>query len=281
MKPLKLIGGGLVALLVLLAALVAVQTLRTEREISTFGAAVAERARQASAPAVDEAAVRKLPAPVQRYFHYVFPDGIPVYTLVRLEQAGDFRRPLTESFQPTTAQQVIAANTPAMIFSATTPILPGIWARAYDFFADGKMRMKARIMSTLTVVDQKESADLNAISLRRWLLESALYPRALLPGGPVRWEAVDDISARAVVEQDGLTARLIAHFDETGRMTRMTAESDGDLTTPYHGSGEDVVRSDYRLVAGQMIPMAFTISRAANGKIHPFWSGRIVSIAFE
>jgi hypothetical protein len=281
MKPLKLFGGGFAALLVLIAVVIAVQSLRTEREIAAFRATVAERARDAEPPALNEAALQNLPAPVRRYFDFVFPDGVPEYTLVRLEQHGDFRRPLTETFNPTTAQQVIAANLPAMVFSATTPILPGVWARAYDFFADGKMRMKARILSTLTVVDQSESAELNAISLRRWLLESALYPRALLPGGPVRWEAVDDTRARAIVEQDGLRASLIVHFDDTGRMTRMSAETDGDLTTPYHGSGEDVERSDYQSVAGQMIPMAFTISRAAGGQTYPFWTGRVTSITFE
>lgn len=281
MTLLKLCGGGLATLLVLLAALVAVHSLGTEREIAAFRATVAQRAQDAARPAVDSAALQQLPAPVRRYFSRVFANGIPDYRLVRLEQAGDFRRPLTEGFNPTTAQQVIAAATPAMVFSATTPILPGVWARAYDFFADGQMRMKARILSTLTVVDQKDSPELNAISQRRWLLESALCPRALLPGGPVRWEAMDDSRARAIVEQDGVRASLIAHFDAAGWMTRMTAEADGDLTTPYHGSGEDVARSDYQWVGGQMIPMAFTISRAAGGKVLPFWTGRVVSIRFE
>jgi hypothetical protein len=281
MKPVKLFGGGLAALLVLLGILIAVHSLRTEREIAAFRLAVAEHARGFGPFAPDATARLALPAPVRRYFAFVFPKGVPDYTLVRLQQAGDFRRPLTESFSPTTAEQVIAANTPAMVFSATTPILPGVWARAYDVFADGRMQMKARIMSALTVVDERQTPELNAISLRRWLLESALYPRALLPGGPVRWEPVDDTRARAIVELDGMQASLIAHFDAAGRMTRMTAEADGDLTTPYHGSGEDVTRADYQEVAGQMIPMAFTISRAAGGAVHPFWTGRVVSITFE
>jgi hypothetical protein len=281
MTRLKLFGGGLAALLVLLGLVIAGHVLRTEREIAAFRTAVADLARDTGPFEPDAAARPALPAPVRRYFDFVFPRGIPDYTLVRLEQAGDFRRPLTEGFNPTTGEQVIAANTPAMVFSATTPILPGIWARAYDVFADGRMQMKARILSALTVVDEAESPELNAVSLRRWLLESALYPRALLPGGPVRWEPLDDTRARAIVGLDGLEASLIAHFDAEGRMTRMTAEADGDLTTPYHGSGEDVTRGDYQNVGGQMIPMTFTISRAAGGAVLPFWTGRVVSITFE
>lgn len=77
-----------------------------------------------------------------------------------------------------------------------------------------------------------------------------------------------------------MSASLIAHFDTEGRMTHMTAEEDGDLTTPYHGSGEHVTRGDYRAVGNQMIPHSFTISRAAGGEIFPFFDGTVTEIEF-
>ena len=218
---------------------------------------------------------------MQRYLRFTFAEGVPAYTVVRLSASGQFRRPQTDGFKATTARQVIAAGTPALMFSATTPIVPGVWARAYDYFANGQMEMKAKILSTLTVVDEKETPELNQISLRRWLLESALYPAALLPGGPVTWEPVDDVHARAVVRWGGMQAAMVARFDAQGQMTEMRAEADGDLNTRYHGSGEHVARSNVQRVGGQMIPMDFTISRMAGGKLHPFWKGRVDSIAFE
>ncbi|WP_367928535.1 DUF6544 family protein [Aquamicrobium sp.] len=59
-------------------------------------------------------------------------------------------------------------------FRHPTPIVPGIWAHAYDFFAEGEMEMRAKIVSTLTVVDESATDALDRISLRRWLLESPL-----------------------------------------------------------------------------------------------------------
>jgi hypothetical protein len=188
---------------------------------------------------------------------------------------------MKEGFAATTAAQTIAVRTPALMFAATTPIAPGLWARAYDFFADGKMEMRAKILSTLTVVNESATPALNRTSLRRWLLESPLYPMALAPGGPVRWEAIDDMRARAIVSGFGLEAAMVATFRPDGSLASFEAEEDGDLMTPYHGSGERATRDDYRLVAGMMIPHAFEISRAAGGKAYPFWKGRIVSIAFE
>ena len=278
---LKTAGIVLAASLAALCATVAYQVRRTEADIARFEERVTSLARTRPAPAWDPARLSSLPAPVQRYFRFTFPDGVPGYTVARLSASGQFRRPLTEAFNATTARQVIAAGTPALMFSATTPILPGVWARAYDYFANGQMEMKARILSTLTVVDEKETPALNQISLRRWLLESALYPAALLPGGHVTWEPVDDEHARAVVHWGGMRAAMLARFGASGRMTEMRAETDGDLSTPYHGSGEHVARANEQRVGGQTIPLDFTISRMAGGKLYPFWKGRVDSIAFE
>lgn len=274
------ISGGL-AFVVGIGGTVGAGSYLTERDIDRFQGRVAAIAQKTPGP-VDSAAARAaLPAPVQRYFDFVFPQGVPDAQVVRLAAKGQFRRPLTDSFSTTTAQQVIALTEPALMFSATTPVLPGVWARAYDFFAEGQMEMKAKVLSVLTVVDETESPALNVISLRRWLLESALFPHSLLPGGAVTWEAVDDHSARAIVKADGLRATMIAHFDASGRMTHMVADQDGDLTTPYHGSGEHVTRSDYRAVGGVMIPHRFVISRMAKGKVYPFFDAQLTSIVFE
>lgn len=282
MSPsLKKAGAALAICLAAAGAAVAYGSYRTERDIAAFEARVAALARTRPAPERDAARLQTLPEPVQRYFRFTFPGGPARYTTVRLSASGQFRRPLTEGFNATSARQVIAAGVPALMFSADTPVLPGVWARAYDFFADGRMEMKAKILSTVTVVDEKETATLNLISLRRWLLESALYPAALLPGGPVSWEAIDAQSARAVVSYGGMRASLVAHFAPDGRMTHMQSETDGDLGTPYHGSGEHVARSGYVLLGGQMIPQDFTISRMAGGRLYPFWRGRVDSIAFE
>lgn len=263
------------------AGWVGVSAILTEREIAAHAAAIRDIAGGHPSAAADAAALATLPPPVRRYLAFAVPDPQARFHTVTLTAEGDFRRPLTEGFAPTTAAQTIAVGTPALMFDATTPIGPLLWARAYDFFADGRMEMRARIASALTVVNESATEALNRTSLRRWLLESPLYPMALLPGGPVRWEAIDDSRARAIVSGFGLEAAMVATFRPDGSLASFDAEQDGDLTTPYHGSGEHAARSDYRPVAGMMIPHAFEIARAAGGAIHPFWTGRITTIRFD
>ncbi len=281
MNILRKTGYGLGLILILLIGYIWYQAKQTEQDIIAFRDRIVEIAATAPAPVFDPETVAALPAPVQRYFDYTFQGPVKPYTVVRLEAAGDFRLPLTEDFNPTTAEQVIAIGTPALMFSATTPVFTGIWARAYDYFAQGEMEMKAKVLSAITVVDESETQELNRISIRRWLLESPLYPQSLLPGGPVIWEAIDDQTARAVVHADGLQAAMVFHFNEIGQITHLVAEQDGDLSTPYHGSGEHVTRDDYRAVGNMMIPHKFTISRAAGGEIFPFFEAEITRIGFE
>jgi len=283
-KGLRLAAIGLGALFGALVIVIAYSSWRTESDIADLRAEIVEVASTDPAPAYDSATVGNLPDPVRRYFEFVFtePTLVPTdLTHVELTMSGEFRRPLTEGFNPTTAEQTIAVGTPALMFSARTNMAPGLWARAYDAYRNGEMEMKAKILSTLTVVDETETPALNQTSLQRWLMESPMYPAALLPGGPVRWEAIDDTRARAVVTADGYEASLVATFRSDGSLESFDAEYDGDLTTPYHGSGEHAMRTDYRPIDGMMIPHGFTIARASGGETFPFWIGEIDTIRFH
>ncbi|MBO6638678.1 MAG: hypothetical protein JJ920_09585 [Roseitalea sp.] len=279
MKMRTLILSAAALAVVAVAGMIAYNAHSTRAAITKLEQTVIDRTTGTPAPWT-ETLPDTLPEPVARYFAYVFPDGPPDHAFVEIEAAGQFRRPLTETFQPTTARQVISLRAPDLVFSADTPLWGPVWAIAYDAYIDGQMEMAAKLLSTVTVMHETSTPALNRISLRRWLLESPAYPMALLPGGPVTWEAIDDNRARAIVRAFGEEASLVATFDADGALTRFDAETDGDLTTPYHGSGEHTARSDYRLIDGVRVPFAFTIARAAGGEILPFWEGRITAIRF-
>ena len=102
----------------------------------------------------------------------------------------------------------IAVGTPALVFSATTPIVPGVWARAYDAYVDGRMDMKAKVLSAVAVVNESSSPELDRISLRRWLLESALYPAALRDRALAVRPGLTDPASLAFIDEAGLLAHL-------------------------------------------------------------------------
>lgn len=275
-----ILAAGLGASLLAAAALsILVMSSATQSEVDALREAVGREA-AAHPPAWPEASgVGALPPPVRRWVAYTFPSGPVVCVRADVAMQGRFRRPRTESFSDTTARQRIAGGVPALVFDAITPVAGPVWARAFDGYVGGHMVMKARLLSAVTVVDEQSTPALDRSSLRRWLLEAAVCPTALLPGGPVTWEAVDDDHARARVRHGGLQASLLGTFDAGGRLRQFDAEEDGDLGLPYHGSGERVTRDDEREVQGMLVPHRFVVSRVAGGRALPFWEGRIVSLS--
>lgn len=278
MTILKRIALGLCALLALLAATVAANRWQTQQHIASLQAQVQALA-LATAPVSPPHSA--LPEPVARYARFALPDGVPAFTTAHIRMAGDFRRPMKVDFAPTSATQTAGLTSPALVFSASTPIVPGVWATAYDAYLDGQMEMRAKVLDTLTVMNAQPTPELNHISLRRWLLEGPTYPPALLQSPFVRWETINNQQARVLANYKGATASMLVTFEANGAITSMQAETDGDLATPYHGSGEHAARSDYRLIQGMRVPHGFVISRAAQGKLYPFWRGQITAIAFD
>lgn len=281
MNRLRITTLALTAALATGAAVLAWKAWQTDDDIQRLRTALAERAATAAPPPWRPEALTTLPEPVQRWARYTFRQPPAPAAWVHWTMQGQFRRPLTEGFAPTTARQIAATGVPGMVFDATTPVMVVGWARAYDAFIDGHMTMRASLLSAVTVVNETSTPALDQTSLRRWLIESAMYPMALLPGGPVRWEAVDAAHARAHVQLGQVKASLLASFGEDGRLQRLDAEQGGDLETPYHGSGEQVIRDDDRLVAGMMLPHRFRFSRVgADGLARPFWEGRVTALRF-
>lgn len=256
----------------------AVLAWRTDAEIEGLRETLARESQLHPPQPTDAARLSGLPEPVRRWAAFTFRSRPLGCEQVDVAMQGQFRRPRTQEFKPTVARESLATGVPGLVFDAETMVLSGVGAHAWDAYIGGRMTMKARVLSALTVVDEPPSPALDRSSLRRWLLEGAFAPVALLPGGPVAWQAVDASHARAIVRTTGLQATLLASFDAQGRMLRMDAEDDGDLTLPYHGSGERVERSDYRLVDGWMIPHRFVYSRVSGGRAMPFWEGEVTAI---
>lgn len=225
-----------------------------------------------------------LPAPVARYFDFVFQGGPPRFLrTVRLRQQGEFRRPGATDWAPMAVEQYASPADPAFVFTGTTPILPGVSARATDAYVDGRMDMKVTVLWAITVVDE-EGGTLDRTSLMRFFIEAPLYPTALLPGPHLRWEPIDGDHARAVVLADGKPIGAYrATFAADGALLELWSEDDGDAATAarFHGAGEVGRRGDYRPVDGVMVPHAFTLARRFGDRVEPFWTGTVTYLDFN
>jgi hypothetical protein len=164
------------------------------------------------------------------------------------------------------------------------PTCPSGWVifhlRISNYIA-GRGGMRASLAGLLSVVDEADTPHLNAGALHRWFLEAAWLPTALLPSQGVRWEPLDDSSARATLGDAGMTLSMDVHFGDDGSIVRVEANRMRDangagVPTPFVGRVHDYTRVD-----GMMIPLSGEVEWILPEGVWTFWKARITSVAYD
>jgi hypothetical protein len=177
------------------------------------------RVMQVRAPALfDPAMVAGLPEPARRYFLFAITPGTPLHTVAEIAMTGQFSMGTKDApnYLPMKARQVLAsphgfvwamdAGAGLMSVSGSDT---GTWTR---FWLAG-LAPVARI---------EANADTRKSAFGRHVAEAAFWtPAVLLPGPGVRWEPVDDDTARAIVTHEGLSQAIEIRVDPQGRATQV------------------------------------------------------------
>lgn len=222
-----------------------------------------------------------LPAPVARYFAFALSPGQPVVRGARIEHRGEFRSSADARWSPFRSVQHFSVDRPGFVWDAQIRMLPPLGVRVRDSYIAGEGGMLGRVAGALSVVDQKSTPSLNSGALHRYLMERAWFPTALLPSQGVRWEALDERSARAHFTDGPLTLSMDVFFDDDGGIARVEAmrmrDVDGvGVPTPFVGHFRD-----HRPVDGMMIPMEGEVEWVLPEGRLTFWRGRIVAAEFR
>lgn len=224
-----------------------------------------------------------LPLPVRRYFRAVLRDGQPMIAGVRVSQQGRLRQGEAEdSWRPFEATQVVTTRPPAFDWDARMKMAPGIKVYVRDAYAAGAGILHASLFGLVTVAHLRGTPEMAKGELMRYLAEAAWYPTALLPSQGVRWEAVDDSTARATLVDRDTSVSIEFRFDQDGHIVTARAPSRhravaGRLQpTPWQGRF-----GAYAQRAGMRIPLEGEVEWQLPQGPMPYWRGRILEIEYE
>jgi hypothetical protein len=224
-----------------------------------------------------------LPAPVQRYFRTALTEGQLMLLAARVEQAGTFNLSETgEKWRPFRAAQRVIVRRPGFDWEARIAMLPGLKVRVHDAYVAGEGLLHASLCGLVPLVKLRGTTDVAHGELMRFLSEAAWYPTALLPSQGVRWETVDDSSARATLKDGETAVMLLFRFDEQGLIESVRAEARGRtvkgavVPTAWEGRW-----SEYELHHGMQIPVAGEVAWILPEGPRPYWRGRLTNISYE
>ena len=283
MTWMKWLGLVVTTLAVLAVGLTAYGSWRWNQGSAAFLARL-EAARQPHAVTrYDAREIEGLPAPVQRYFRAALTDGQAIVTAVSIRHAGTFNMSATaEQWKPFTSEQRVITKRPGFDWDARVMMFPGVPVHVHDAYIAGTGLLHGAVLGLVTVVDMADTPELARGELMRFLAEAAWYPTALLPSQGVRWEAVDDRSAHATLNDGPLSLKLLFRFNADGLIDTVRAEArervvDGKTATaPWQGR-----YWRYAMQDGMRVPQEGEVAWLLPEGDKPYWRGTTLSASYE
>ena len=232
---------------------------------------------------VDFRELEGLPAPVQRYFRAVLEDEQPMVAGVRVQHTGTFNMgETTDQWKTFTSDQEVVTQRPGFDWNGRVSMLPGLPVRVHDAYVAGEGTLHASLLGLFTVVDMRGTGDVAEGELMRFFAEAAWYPTALLPSQGVRWEAVDDHSAYATLEEGDISITMLFTFSKEGLIDTIRAEARGQavggevIPTPWPGRFWN-----YHERGGMRVPLDGEVAWLLPEGEKPYWRGHITEIRYQ
>jgi len=184
---------------------------------------VNERApRHARAAPLTEAEVAHLPEPLRRYLRVSGAVGLPRPTHVRAMWRGRIRGSPADAWIPFWAEQHNFLDEPARFFWMRAK-RGGVPVDVLHAFANGEATMRARVLSTFTVVDASgpEATRAETVTL---LNDVCLLAPGALSSPAFRFEEIDERSAGVHYTVGSNTVSAVLHFDDSGDLVDFVSD---------------------------------------------------------
>lgn len=224
-----------------------------------------------------------LPAPVQRFFRAALKDGQPMVAAVSVTHAGSMNMSATaEQWKPFTSRQRVITQRPGFDWDARIMMLPFVPAHVHDAYIAGEGLLRGALFGLVPVVHIAGTPEIARGELLRFFAEMAWYPTALLPSQGVRWEAVDDASARATLTDGTLAVTLLFRFNADGLIDTARAEARDRVVAgktvraPWQGRFWN-----YAERGGMRVPLDGEVAWLLAEGAKTYWRGTTASLNYE
>jgi hypothetical protein len=232
---------------------------------------------------VDFRELEGLPTLVRRFFRKVLNDGQPMVASASVQHSGTFNMgATTDRWRPFTSNQRVVTGRPGFDWDGRVMMMPGLQVRVHDAYVAGEGILHVTLFGLFSLVNLRGTGDVAEGELMRFFAEAAWYPTALLPSQGVRWEAVDDRSARGTLTEGSIALTMLFTFNEQGLLDTVRAEARGRtvggkvVPTPWHGRFWN-----YEERGGMLVPLDGEVAWLLHEGPKPYWRGRITDITYE
>ncbi len=209
--------------IVLLAAIIGYSSFNFNNKIKGERISLFENSAFKKQEIVTEEALLYLPPIVQKWLSNSGIIGKKFISNVHLVQELKLKMNLEQTiWNNGTAEQYFTIQPPAFNWNINTEMNSILSVAGRDKFEDGKGEMIIKLLSLIPVANAKNHEKVNQATLQRYLAEIVWFPSASL-SQYIKWEAIDDYSARATMEYKGTKGSGEFHFDKEGNFEKFVA----------------------------------------------------------
>lgn len=205
-------------------------------------------------PAFRSDQITNLPAPVKRYLQSTLKDGQPILRYAILRQRATFRHRQDSPWFRVKATEVISGMEPGWVWDAVLTHNAAWWRTAKLSYVQGAAHGHIKLYGAFTL-QEFEGPETDTSMLFRLLSELVWIPTAFLPTKALRWESVDDSTARAVITDGQTRVNALFHFNENNEIDRIvTADKFRDHKSGFEQAQFTMLCSNYQTFEGVRIP---------------------------
>ena len=231
----------------------------------------------------DPDAVKELPEAVQRYLRRVLEPGQEAVSSVELIQRGTFNMSESgELWRPFVGRQLVVTRRPGFLWTARMGALPGLSMRVHDAYATGEGILSVALLGALTVAELRNRSSAAESELMRFLAEAPWYPTLFLDRDLLRWEEIDNQSARATLSDGELSVTLLFRFGDDDLVSSVWAPARGRslggkvVPTPWEGRW-----GSYESRGGILVPTVGEVAWLLPEGRKPYWRGGLTELTYR
>ncbi|QRM89740.1 hypothetical protein FG167_11055 [Lacinutrix sp. WUR7] len=215
--------GTIANLIILVSVIIAYSNFSFKNKIVEERKKLFENSQAVSEIVITKETISELPSIVQKWLINSGTIGKSPISNVHLTQELQLKlSPDQENWNNGKAEQYFTINPPAFNWNINTKMNSIFSVVGRDKFENGNGEMIIKLLSLISVADAKNSDKIDQATLQRYLAEIVWFPSASL-SPYIKWESLDEYSAKATMKYNGAKGSGEFHFDEIGNFKKFVA----------------------------------------------------------
>ncbi|GAB4160673.1 MAG: hypothetical protein Tsb0033_16980 [Winogradskyella sp.] len=212
--------GTIANLIILVSVIIAYSNFSFKNTIIEERKKLFENSQTPSEKVITKESITELPSIVQKWLTNSKIIGkIPIYNVYLTQELQLKLSPDQDNWNKGKAEQYFTINPPAFNWNINTKTNSIFRIVGRDKFENGNGEMTIKLFSLISVADAKNSDKVNQATLQRFLAEIVWFPSASL-SPYIKWESLDEYSAKATMEYNGVKGTGEFYFDEKGNFKK-------------------------------------------------------------